>query len=87
MLTHIKTSFVKSRLRLLIKIEKICGWKSVGFLGPAVGRPINANPGSSFNLGFIVFCLKAFSRTRASVFLEHPIMHFIAKTNQTEFSF
>jgi len=69
MLTHIKTSFVKSRVRLSIKIEKFVGRNLSDFWAQRLeeGR-LTLTPGSSFNLGFIVFYLKAFSRTRASLF-------------------
>ena len=43
-------------------------------LGPVVRRPISANPGLNFNLGFFVFCSKAFSRIIFSLLFKHPII-------------
>ena len=46
--------------------------------GPVVRRPISANPGLNFNMGFFFFCSKAFSR------IIHQI---VSKRNNTEFAF
>ena len=47
-------------------------------VGPVVGRPISANPGLNFNLGFIFFCSKAYSQIAKNLisllFLEDSIM-------------
>ena len=42
--------------------------------GPVVRRPISANPGLNFNLGFFFFCSKVFFRVISSLLLEHPII-------------
>ena len=54
-------------------------------LGPVVWKPISANHGLNFNLGFIFFCSKAFSQI---IFTIRASIHYIAgKRNKTEFAF
>ena len=57
--------------------------------GPVVRRPITANPGLNFNLGFFVFCSKAFSRKIFSILFRassHQIL-IVDRKNKTEFAF
>ena len=70
-----------------------CRVKSIPFflsyfntLGPVVWKPISANHGLNFNLGFIFFCSKAFSQI---IFTIRASIHYInaAKRNKTEFAF
>ena len=56
-------------------------------LGPDVRRPISANPGLNFNLGFFFFCSKAFSRIIFSIFFRASNHQIVGKKNNTEFAF
>ena len=61
--------------------------KGLDQVGPVVRRPISANPGLNFNLGFYFFCSKSFFRIIFSIpFIasDHQIMD---KNNRTEFAF
>ena len=53
--------------------------------GPVVRRPITANPGLNFNLGFFVFCSKAFSRKIFSILFRASLI--VDRKNKTEFAF
>ena len=55
---------------------------------PVVRRPISANPGLNFNLGFFFFCSKAFFRIIFSILFRAPNhQQCIGKKNKTEFAF
>ena len=56
--------------------------------GPVVRRPISANPGLNFNLGFFFFfffCSKAFSRIIFSILYSASNHQIVSKRNTTEF--
>ena len=59
----------------------------VKVLGQVVRRPINANPGLNFNLGFFFFCSKAFSRIIFSILFRASNHQIVGKKNKTEFAF
>ena len=56
-------------------------------LGPVLRRPISANPGLNFNLGFFFFCLKAFSWIRFFFLFRASNHQIVGKKNKTEFAF
>ena len=53
---------------------------------PVVRRPISANPGLNFNLGFFFFS-KAFSRIIFSILFRASNHQIVGKKNKTEFAF
>ena len=55
-------------------------------LGPVVWRPISANPGLNFNLGFFFFCSKVFSRIISSLLSRASNYQIVGKKNKTEFA-
>ena len=55
--------------------------------GPVVRRPITANPGLNFNLGFFVFCSKTFSRIIFSILFRASNHQTVYRKNKTEFAF
>ena len=59
----------------------------VKVLGQVVRRPINANPGLNFNLGFFFFCSKAFSPIIFSILSRASNHQIVGKKNKTEFAF
>ena len=52
-----------------------------------VRRPISANPGLNFNLGFYFFCSKAFFRIIFSILFRASDHQIVDKKNKTEFAF
>ena len=54
--------------------------------GPAVRRPISANPGLNFNPGFFFFCSKVFSRVISSLLFRASNHQFVGRKNKTEFA-
>ena len=59
----------------------------VKVLGQVIRRPINANPGLNFNLGFFFLCSKAFSPTIFSILFRASNHQIVGKKNKTEFAF
>ena len=66
------------------KINKV---KCLPVQGPVVRRPISANPGLNFNLGFFLFCLKAFYRIIFPIVFRASSIQIVDKKNYTEFAF
>ena len=56
-------------------------------LGPVVRRPISANSGLNFNLGFFLFCSKTFSQIIFSILFRASNHQIVGKKNKTEFAF
>ena len=54
-------------------------------VGPAVRRPIGANPGLDFNPDFCFFLSKAFSRTIFSILFRVSYHQIVGKKNSAEF--
>ena len=54
--------------------------------GPAVRRPISANPGLNFNPGFFFFCSKVFSRVISSLLFRASNHQIVGRKNKTEFA-
>ena len=54
---------------------------------PVVRRPISANPGLNFNLGFFFFCSKAFSRIIFSILFRASNHQIVGKKNKSEYAF
>ena len=59
----------------------------INIQGPVVRRPIRANAGLNFNLGFSFFCSKAFSRKSFSILFRASNHQIVGKKNKTEFAF
>ena len=55
--------------------------------GPAVRRPIGANPGLDLNPDFCFFLSKAFSRTIFSILFRVSYHQIVDKKNSAEFDF
>ena len=55
--------------------------------GPVVRRPISANPGLNFNLGFYFFCSKAFFRIIFSILFRASNHQIVDKKNKTKLAF
>ena len=63
-------------------------WSGRWSLGPVVRRPVSANPGLNFILGFFFFCSEAFSRIIISIlFRAFSTYQIVGKKNTTEFAF
>ena len=54
---------------------------------PLVRRPISANRGLNFNLGFFFFCSKELSRIIFFILLKATNHQIVGKKNKTEFAF
>jgi len=55
--------------------------------GPVVRRPISANRGLNFNLGFFFFCSKVFSGIIFSILFRASNHQIVGKKNKTDFLF
>ena len=82
--------FILAQRRQTFKVlHKLAILERINFSnqGPVVQRPISANPGLNFNLGFFFFCSEAFSRIIFSILFRASTYQILRKKNITEFTF
>ena len=79
--------FIKSKLTKIRLLRATRGACNSNLQGPVVRRPVSANPGLTFNLGFFFFCSKAFSRINLFILFRASNHQTVGKKNKTEFAF
>ena len=80
---HVPSNNPRMSLRKLIDpgFVSFLKWRIARGLGPVVQRPISANPGLNFNLGFLFFCSKASYRIIFCILLRASNHQIVDKKN------